>query len=171
MIRHAISTGDAPLLPSDFVHLRARGLSASELLRRAHRLRKLPTRLLINDRIDIALAVAADGVHLPSHRIAPQLLRRQFPSLGTIGVSCHSLEEIVRAAGEGADYVFLSPIFSPRSYQSSATPLGLALLARAAELVDIPVIALGGITAENESSCLNAGAAGIAGIEYFFSPA
>ncbi len=84
-----------------------------------------------------------------------------------IGVSCHNLDEVVRAEQEAADYVYLSPIFESPSKPGYGPPLGLEALRAAAGRVRIPVIALGGISAENEALCIAAGAAGIAGISYF----
>jgi thiamine-phosphate pyrophosphorylase len=165
MIRHAITRGDLPRLPADFLQLRAKDLAASELLRRARWLRQnFGGALLINDRLDIALASGASGVHLPASRLAPARIKKVFDPFWIIGVSCHSIEEVARAAGEGADYVFLSPIFEKPGY---APPLGLDALSVAAKLVSIPVIALGGVTPANEAACLEAGAKGIAGISYF----
>ncbi len=168
MIRHAITRGDLPVRHADVLHLRAKDLEAAELLRRARLLREQwPGILLINDRIDVCLASGADGVHLPSHRIAPRRIKGCFGQQLIIGVSCHSIEEALQADAEGADYVYLSPIFQKPGY---APPLGLQALAEASQRLLIPVIALGGITTANEDSCIATGAKGIAGISYFQSP-
>lgn len=168
MIRHAITRGELPLRPADVLHLRAKDLPASEILRRARALRQSWSGLLLlNDRLDLCLAAAADGIHLPSHRIAPQRLKQEFGARWIIGVSCHSLDEALEAEAGGADYVYLSPIFAKPNY---APPLGLPALEAAAQRLRIPVIALGGITPANEAACLAAGAQGIAGISYFQTP-
>jgi len=168
MIRHAITRGDLPQRPADVLQLRAKDLEAGELLRRAKLLRKQWSgTLLINDRIDVCLAAEADGVHLPSHRIAPKRIKAALGVQLIVGVSCHSIEEALQAEVEGADYVYLSPIFEKAGY---APPLGLVALAEASRLVRIPVIALGGITPANEDLCIAAGAKGIAGISYFQTP-
>lgn len=152
----------------DVVQLRAKHLDAGELLLRAQRLRiAFRGKLLINDRMDVCLAAGADGVHLPSCRIAPGTLKQRFGGHLIIGVSCHSVDEALRAEGEGADYVYLSPIFESVSKPGYGPPLGVAALTAAAARVRIPVLALGGISRENEGLCIAAGAAGIAGISYF----
>jgi len=168
MIRHAITRGELPLRPADVLQLRAKDIEAGELLRRAKLLREQwQGILLINDRIDVCLAAKADGVHLPSQRMAPCRVKQAFGEKLIVGVSCHSLEEALQAEAEGADYVYLSPIFEKPGY---APPLGLDGLAQAAERLRIPIIALGGITPANENSCIAAGAKGIAGISYFQTP-
>lgn len=168
MIRHAITRGDLPMRHADVLHLRAKDLEAADLLRRARLLREQWSGiLLINDRIDVCLASGADGAHLPSHRIAPRRIKECFGQKLIIGASCHSIEEALQAEAEGADYVYLSPIFDKPGY---APPLGLEVLAMTSERLRIPVIALGGITSANEDSCTAAGAKGIAGISYFQSP-
>lgn len=169
MIRHCI-TENALLTPpsADAIQLRAKGLPASELLKRAKQIRaNFKGLLLVNDRIDVCLAAGADGIHLPSHRIAPERIKRRFGEKLIIGVSCHDLDEVRRAEREGADYAYLSPIFSSLSKPGYGPPLGLAVLAAAVLSVRIPILALGGITPANEAQCLAAGAAGIAGISYF----
>ena len=123
-------------------------------------------RVLINDRVDVALAVGAHGVHLKSGSLPVNEYRKITPSGFLISVACHSVEEVRRAAGQGADYVLLAPIFPPRSKTDVRAPLGVDALGRAAHF-GIPVIALGGITEENAALCVSAGAAGVAGISLF----
>ena len=89
------------------------------------------------------------------------------PSGFLIGVSCHSLEEVMRAEEEGADYVLFGPVFAPLSKTSDLAPRGVEELGRVSRAVRIPVLALGGITAETAAACVNAGAAGVAGISMF----
>ncbi len=168
MIRHAITRGELPLRSADVLQLRAKDLEAGELLRIARGLRaEWRGTLLINDRIDVCVAANADGVHLPSRRIAPQRIKDCFGAGLIIGVSCHSMEESLQAEAEGADYIYLSPIFEKPGY---APPLGLKVLGDTARLLRIPVIALGGITPTNEDLCVAAGAKGVAGISYFQTP-
>ena len=140
--------------------------------------RQLATALLINSRTDVALAVGADGVHLPSDDIAPQEVREIWKKCGAgalaresslrvplIGVSCHSPAEIDQAAANGATFAVFAPVFEKKD--SPATrPTGLAMLQQACR-TNIPVLALGGITLSNGRSCLAAGAAGIAAIRLF----
>ena len=121
-----------------------------------------PTRVLVNGRADIALAAGANGVHLPSHSVAPAEWRRILPPDFLIGVSCHSQAEI--RAAEGADLIVYGPVFaSPGKGQG----VGLDALRIAASSTRIPVFALGGITFETAQSCIDADAAGVAAIRLF----
>ena len=149
----------------DYVQIREKSLPTRDLFRLvegAVAVRR-SGRLLVNDRADVALACGADGVHLPADR-APAAEIRALGGPGfLVGVSCHSVEEVERAAGEGADFAVLGPIFTT---PGKGQPLGLGPLELAARL-PIPVLALGGVTLENARSCLEAGAAGVAGIRLF----
>ncbi|MDX2266478.1 MAG: thiamine phosphate synthase [Bryobacter sp.] len=169
MLRHALSRGDLPTKPADYLHLRVKDLPAAELLCRARAMRQAWAKpLLINDRVDVCLAAGADGVHLPSRRMAPLRIKKCFGAKLLVGVSCHSIQEVQVAEQEGADYVFLSPIFSPLSKKVFSPPLGLEVLSQAQSLVKIPVLALGGICENTEEKCRLAGVAGFAAISFFF---
>jgi thiamine-phosphate pyrophosphorylase len=148
----------------DFVQLRAKALDARELLRLAEEAARVkgPGKLLINDRLDVAMACGADGVHLPSNRPPVAAYRAISPPGFVISVSCHTQTDVERAAAEGVDFAVLAPIFST---PDKGPPIGLDAL-RAAR-VRIPVLALGGITLENATLCRSAGAAGIAAIRLF----
>jgi thiamine-phosphate pyrophosphorylase len=134
------------------------------------------TRLLINSRVDVALAVGADGVHLRSDDISVADLRAIWdeacarnPKLEIrnwiIGVSCHTEADVRRAASAHADFVLFAPVFGKKDAPASQAT-GLTALRQACGY-DVRVLALGGVTLENARSCLQAGAAGIAAIRLF----
>jgi thiamine-phosphate pyrophosphorylase len=155
----------------DWVQIRKKDLSGRELMLLVRSVMALPNphsvKILVNSRVDIAFAAGAGGVHLPSLSIAPCEWKKITPSGFLIGVSCHSLEEVLHAETEGADYVLSGPVFSPLSKTSDLAPRGLEGLRKVTAAVRIPVLALGGVTWENAGACMDAGAAGVAGISLF----
>ena len=129
------------------------------------------TRLLVNDRADVASGAGADGVHLTTRSLEPKIVRRTFGDGFLIGASTHSVAEATNARGGGADFVVFGPIFSTPSKEEYGSSLGVDRLAEvAAELAAFPVLALGGISIDNARECLRAGATGIAGISLFSAP-
>ena len=128
----------------------------------------LGPRVVVNDRLDVALAAGAHGVHLSGRSMSAEAVRRAVPPDFWIGVSCHSAEDVWAAEKGGADYALLGPIFETASKRIYGPPLGLGVLERAASrLRQMPVLALGGITVERAAECIAAGAAGIAAISMF----
>ncbi|HET6975761.1 MAG TPA: thiamine phosphate synthase [Pyrinomonadaceae bacterium] len=129
------------------------------------------TRLLVNDRADIARAAGADGVHLTAHSLPAAVVRASFGSEFLIGASTHSLEQARTARDGGADFVVFGPVFDTESKREFGPPQGLEKLRKVTyELNEFPVLAIGGITRENIDACLEAGAAGIAAIRLFSDP-
>ena len=134
------------------------------------------TRIIVNDRVDVALAAGAGGVHLSENgfsvsdarRLADRFAKDFGKTLDfTIGVSCHSLGSALGAARDGADYIYFSPIFHTPSKAFYGPPQGVERLRQICQAVQIPVIAIGGINLENVGSCYAAGAAGAAAIRLF----
>ena len=129
------------------------------------------TRLLVNDRSDIARAAGADGVHLTTHSLPAAVVRSSFGPEFFIGVSSHSLEEAQAARDGGADFVVFGPVFETESKRVFGPPQGLDKLREVTrELDEFPVFAIGGITLDKIAACLEAGAAGIAAIRLFSDP-
>lgn len=151
------------------IQLREKDLGGRELYSLARQARELTEQygalLLINERLDIAVAVGADGVHLPEKGLPPGVVKDLFPHL-LVGYSAHSLEGVLYAQKEGADFVTLSPIFRTESHPE-AEPLGLEELKRVSAKVNVPIYALGGVTQERIELCLKNGAYGVAGITMF----
>ena len=157
----------------DYIQVREKDLSSRELDELARvlvqKVREVAnaTRILINSRTDVALAAGADGVHLRSSDVSPADVRRIWSAASAgstpiVAVSCHTEHEVVAAKIAGADFVVFGPVFGKAATQG----VGLSGLRAACEH-GIPVFALGGVNLENYKSCLEAGAAGIAGVRLF----
>ena len=171
----------------DYIQLREKDLSPRELEQLAgqaiREIRKLvsvrggevSTALLVNSRSDVALSVGADGVHLRADDISPVQAREIFSThvrsarpearAWVVGVSCHSAADVAAAAAASADFAVFAPVFEKKG-GFSTHPAGLSALREACRQ-SIPVMALGGVTLENARACVEAGAAGIAGIRLF----
>jgi thiamine-phosphate pyrophosphorylase len=159
----------------DLIQIREKDLATRPLLELASRALLLAkgsrSKILINDRVDLALAVGLDGVQLGNHSVGTGTVRTQLGEKNLeIGVSVHSMDEFLLAAAEGASFATLGPIFATPSKSTYGPPLGLELLTKVCQCATIPVFALGGINLENYRSCLAAGAAGIAAIRLFQTP-
>ncbi len=164
-IREAIRSG------IDLVQVREKDLTTRELVALVESAlgaaRGTHTRVVVNDRLDVALALGASGIHLGRQSLEPRLVRRFVPQNFLIGVSCHSLEEARDAEAAGASYIIFGPVFETPSKLAFGPPLGIEALREAATNVKLPLLAVGGITLENARECLQAGATGIAAIRLF----
>jgi thiamine-phosphate pyrophosphorylase len=159
----------------DYIQLREKDLDPAELellAREAlHVIRdeSASAKLLINSRLDVALAVGADGVHLPADRPPVSNIRaewlRQTDREPLLGVSAHIVADVQQAATEGASFAVLAPIFEKESI--TAKGIGLEVLREVCAKATIPVLALGGVNLSNARACLEVGVAGIAGIRLF----
>jgi thiamine-phosphate pyrophosphorylase len=149
------------------VHLREKDLGGKALLALARAVGRACVEarqaFVVNDRLDVALAVGADGVHLPSDGIPVAEARRLMGPGALVGCSCHSRADVERALAGGASYGTFSPIFDTPSKRQYGAPLGVEALAEAAT-AGLPLIALGGITPENGPEVRAAGAVGVAAI-------
>lgn len=168
---------------ADWVQIREKDLPARELLALAREAVRLAAasapekRVLVNDRLDVALAAGAHGVHLggESLPVAEVVRWRNATLVSTpaasrpflVGASCHSVDEVIRAERDGADYVFLGPIFPTPSKMPFGPSLGIAALAEACRAVKTTVLAIGGITPALLIECVAAGASGFAAIRHF----
>jgi len=181
--------GEAAQAGVDYIQLRERDLPTRELERLAAeavalvREAKSKTKLLINSRVDVALASGAEGVHLRSNDLAASEARAIWAKSAkrtdcTIAVSCHSLRDVLSAEGHGADFVAFGPVFGKQGSAEAAT--GVEAITRivarggpvdykveAGQTLRMPLVALGGVTVENANACVRSGAAGVAAIRMF----
>ncbi len=167
-VAHAAIRGGATA-----IQFREKGARTRELIETGQELRGLTRAagvpLIVNDRVDVALAVDADGVHVGQEDMPATIARRLIGEDRVLGVSATSLEEAVRGEQDGADYLGLGPIFPTSSKRDAAPPMGLDGLATVAARVGIPIVAIGGINGMNIESVIEAGADGVAVISAMVS--
>lgn len=156
----------------DWIQLREPDLSGADLVSLVRRVREASvgtrTRVIVNDRLDVALAAGAAGVHLKGESIGTAAARRLTPAGFLVGRSAHSVDEAVRAAEEGADYVIVGTVFETASKPGRGAA-GLALLTETAARCPVPVLGIGGMTSERAADVALTGAAGLAAIGVFMS--
>ena len=177
MIRYAITNGGAPLddirrwldAGIELIQIREKHLSIRDLTELTRAALALPnphvSKILVNDRADVAIACGAAGVHLRDGSVSPRQLRAILPRHFFIAVSCHDMAGV--EAADSADYIVVAPVFHPVSKDDARATIGLDGLKRFVKSTEVPVLALGGITEANAPYCIAAGAAGVAGISLF----
>ncbi len=152
----------------EILQIRERELSARDLAALTRQVLRLPnphaTKIIVNDRVDVAVACGAHGVHLRDGSVLPEVFAR--PGF-LVTVACHRVADAGRV--RGANFVLLAPIFKPLSKVDLRPALGPEAIKDFTRLSDVPVLALGGVTPANARLCMEAGAAGVAGISYFDS--
>ena len=148
----------------DIIQVREKDLDARELYELVRRVRDAAsgtrTKILVNDRLDIAIAANIDGVHLPANGLPADRVR---PLVRLLGCSTHTLDEALEAESARADFVIFGPVFET----PGKSPIGMEALRKVCAAVRVPVLAIGGITLENTNEVLAAGASGIAAIRLF----
>jgi thiamine-phosphate pyrophosphorylase len=151
---------------ADVIQLRDKMCGCRELNRIGRALREITkkagTLFIVNDRLDVALACRADGVHLGQDDIRVGVARQIAPPGFIIGVSVGTVDEAVKAEQEGADYIAISPVFSTASKNDAGPGCGLDVLQEIRRSVSVPVIAIGGINLDNVREVIAAGADGVA---------
>ena len=164
-LRQAIQAG------VDWIQLREKATPTRELVQVAGKVlsiqRGARQKVILNDRLDVALACGFDGIHLGGTSFPVGNVRKMVPSGFIVGASVHHLNEALEAERDGADYVIFGPIFTTPSKLQYGLPQGIQKLRAVASALSVPVLAIGGITLSNYQECLEAGAAGIAAISLF----
>lgn len=148
------------------IQLRERDLSTRELLDLARDVARMAAsrgaHVLLNDRLDLALSLDGVGVHLRSNSLPVDVARRLLGASRLLGISTHSVDEVVRAEAEGADYAVLGPVYDTPSKRMYGAPLGVRAIAQASRAVRIPVMAIGGVTSARACELRDAGVFGVA---------
>jgi thiamine-phosphate pyrophosphorylase len=147
------------------IQIRCKEMADRALLLIAEKLREFTrsfsTKFIINDRVDICLAVDADGVHLGQEDISLPVARKLLRDK-IIGVSVHTTEEALKANREGADYISVGPLFPTKTKLNAGAPVGVDLISKIKKLVQIPTIGVGGVNLSNVEKVMRAGADGVA---------
>lgn len=159
----------------NLIQIREKQLTARTLFELTERAvavtRGTTTRILVNDRADIAAGAGASGVHLTTQSIETAIVRKTFGPDFIIGTSTHTPSEATAAREQGADFAVFGPVYETSSKLQYGAPLGLKKLAATARMLKgFPLLALGGISIDNARQCFAAGAAGVAGITLFSGP-
>ena len=165
----------AAVAGAGWIQIREKDLDTRSLLELARftvaETRATGARVFVNDRLDVALAANAGGVHLGEKSLPVEAVIEWRRSTGRldflIGISSHSLESARKAERSGADYIFFGPVFATPSKAAFGAPQGTERLREVCASVEIPVLAIGGVNLENARPCITAGAAGIAAIRLF----
>jgi thiamine-phosphate pyrophosphorylase len=153
------------------IQLREKTCSTREFIDEALAIRSLLARheipLIINDRVDVALAVKADGIHLGQKDMPCSMARQLIPESMIVGISVESLDDAIAAQKDGADYLGVSPIYSTPTKTDTAQPLGLEGLRSIRSEVDLPLVGIGGLNADNAEAVIHNGADGVAVVSAF----
>jgi len=159
---------------ASIIQFREKEMTTRELVETARRLKELTEEkgvpFIVNDRLDVALAVEADGVHVGQDDMPAALARQLIGPRKILGVSASTVEEALQAEKNGADYVSASPVFTTPTKPDTPPPTGLEGLRAIVEAVNLPVIAIGGINEKNAAEVMEAGAQGVAVISAVVSP-
>lgn len=163
---HEEMTAAAVAGGATIVQLREKTLTTRQFVETAERAREIARQagvpLIINDRVDVALAVDADGVHVGPDDLPVALARRLLGPHKIVGASAGTVEEAAAAEGDGADYLGVGSVFATPLKADAGQPIGIAGLREIARVVHVPVVGIGGIDPENASEVITAGAAGVA---------
>lgn len=148
------------------VQYREKHKSSKEMYEEALKLRKLCSNIifLVNDRVDIALSVNADGIHLGSDDLPYAIARKLLGKKRIIGLTVHTLKQAREAQESGADYIGVSPVFSTNTKPDAGIPVGTGLIRQIKTSVSLPVIAIGGINLANAKEVIRSGADGLCAI-------